>query len=159
MSNVMIDTGNYLAAKAAVMAKPDVVAAYPITPQTTLVEGIANYKASGEYKGEYMPEQAIVAKTKRGLTVVTGCAHPGIIKIVESAKNKFSNNQVYSVFGGFHLMDKDTRVIEGIVNRLEDMAIKKVGPTHCSGKIAEELFEKKYKNHFISIKTGENLSI
>lgn len=54
MSNVMIDTGNYLAAKAAVMAKPDVVAAYPITPQTTLVEGIANYKASGEYKGEYI---------------------------------------------------------------------------------------------------------
>ena len=54
MSNVMIDTGNYIAAKAAVMAKPDVVAAYPITPQTTLVEGIANYKASGEYKGEYI---------------------------------------------------------------------------------------------------------
>jgi pyruvate/2-oxoacid:ferredoxin oxidoreductase alpha subunit len=36
------------------MAKPDVVAAYPITPQTTLVEGIANYVASGEYKGEYI---------------------------------------------------------------------------------------------------------
>lgn len=51
---VMIDTGNYIAAKAAVMAKPDVVAAYPITPQTTLVEGIANYLAKGEYKGEYI---------------------------------------------------------------------------------------------------------
>ncbi len=52
--NVMIDTGNYIAAKAAVMAKPDVVAAYPITPQTTLVEGIAKYVATGEYKGEYI---------------------------------------------------------------------------------------------------------
>lgn len=51
---IMIDTGNYIAAKAAVMAKPDVVAAYPITPQTTLVEGIANYHASGEFKGEYI---------------------------------------------------------------------------------------------------------
>jgi len=54
MSEIMIDTGNYIAAKAAIMAKPDVVAAYPITPQTTLVEGIANYVASGEYKGEYI---------------------------------------------------------------------------------------------------------
>jgi len=54
MSEIMIDTGNYIAAKAAIMAKPDVVAAYPITPQTTLVEGIANYVASGDFKGEYI---------------------------------------------------------------------------------------------------------
>ena len=47
---VMIDTGNYIAAKAATMAQPDVVAAYPITPQTTLVEGIAKYLESGELK-------------------------------------------------------------------------------------------------------------
>ncbi len=52
--SVMIDTGNYIAAKAAVMAKPDVVAAYPITPQTTTVEGIADYVATGEYKGKYI---------------------------------------------------------------------------------------------------------
>jgi 2-oxoisovalerate ferredoxin oxidoreductase alpha subunit len=51
---VMIDTGNRIAAKAAVMAKPEVVAAYPITPQTTLVEAIAEYVARGEYTGDYI---------------------------------------------------------------------------------------------------------
>ena len=51
---IMIDTGNRIAAKAAIMAKPEVVAAYPITPQTTLVEAIAEYVARGEYKGEYI---------------------------------------------------------------------------------------------------------
>lgn len=50
----MMDTGNRIAAKAAIMAKPEVVAAYPITPQTTLVEAIAEYVASGEFKGEYI---------------------------------------------------------------------------------------------------------
>jgi 2-oxoisovalerate ferredoxin oxidoreductase alpha subunit len=50
----MMDTGNRIAAKAAVMARPEVVAAYPITPQTTLVEAIAEYVASGEFKGEYI---------------------------------------------------------------------------------------------------------
>jgi 2-oxoisovalerate ferredoxin oxidoreductase alpha subunit len=54
MTSTMIDTGNYIASKAAIMAKPEVVAAYPITPQTTLVEGIAKYKTTGEYKGEYI---------------------------------------------------------------------------------------------------------
>jgi 2-oxoisovalerate ferredoxin oxidoreductase alpha subunit len=51
---IMMDTGNRIAAKAAVMAKPEVVAAYPITPQTTLVEAIAEYVARGEYKGDYI---------------------------------------------------------------------------------------------------------
>jgi pyruvate/2-oxoacid:ferredoxin oxidoreductase alpha subunit len=51
---VMMDTGNRIAAKAAVMAKPEVVAAYPITPQTTLVEAIAEYVARGEYSGDYI---------------------------------------------------------------------------------------------------------
>jgi 2-oxoisovalerate ferredoxin oxidoreductase alpha subunit len=50
----MMDTGNRIAAKAAVMARPEVVAAYPITPQTTLVEAIAEYVARGEFKGEYI---------------------------------------------------------------------------------------------------------
>ncbi|HIH29634.1 MAG TPA: pyruvate ferredoxin oxidoreductase [Thermoplasmata archaeon] len=51
---IMMDTGNRIAAKAAVMARPEVVAAYPITPQTTLVEAIAEYVADGEFKGEYI---------------------------------------------------------------------------------------------------------
>jgi len=51
---IMMDTGNRIAAKAAVMAKPEVVAAYPITPQTTLVEAIAEYVARGEFKGDYI---------------------------------------------------------------------------------------------------------
>ena len=40
---VVVDTGNHIAALAAKLAKPDVVAAYPITPQTTIVEKIAEY--------------------------------------------------------------------------------------------------------------------
>jgi 2-oxoisovalerate ferredoxin oxidoreductase alpha subunit len=51
---IMIDTGNRIAAKAAIMARPEVVAAYPITPQTTLVEAIAEYVARDEFKGEYI---------------------------------------------------------------------------------------------------------
>jgi 2-oxoisovalerate ferredoxin oxidoreductase alpha subunit len=51
---IMMDTGNRIAAKAAVMARPEVVAAYPITPQTTLVEAIAEYVATGEFKGDYI---------------------------------------------------------------------------------------------------------
>jgi 2-oxoisovalerate ferredoxin oxidoreductase alpha subunit len=70
---VMIDTGNYIAAKAAVMARPQVVAAYPITPQTTLVEGIANYLESGEFTGDYI----CVESEHSAMTACIGASEAG----------------------------------------------------------------------------------
>jgi len=90
MSSVMINTGNYIAAKAAVMCKPDVVAAYPITPQTTLVEGIANYVASGEFKGEYICVEsehsamaACIGASSTGVRTFTGTSSHGLLLMHE----------------------------------------------------------------------------
>jgi len=90
MSSVMIDTGNYIAAKASVMARPDVVAAYPITPQTTLVEGIANHLASGEFKGEYICVEsehsamaACIGASSTGVRTFTGTSSHGLLLMHE----------------------------------------------------------------------------
>jgi len=90
MSDVMIDTGNYIAAKAAVMCKPDVVAAYPITPQTTLVEGIANYVKTGEFKGEYICVEsehsamsACIGASAAGVRTFTGTSSHGLLLMHE----------------------------------------------------------------------------
>ncbi len=113
----------------------------------------------GAYQGQYMPEQALIVKTENGITVITGCAHPGIVKMAEKAKEKFPKERFYLVFGGFHLMDKDERTIEIVAERFKEMEVKKVGPTHCSGKEAESIFEDKYGNDFISVKAGQTLEI
>jgi pyruvate/2-oxoacid:ferredoxin oxidoreductase alpha subunit len=90
MSEVMINTGNYIAAKASVMCKPAVVAAYPITPQTTLVEGIANYKGSGEFKGEYICVEsehsamaACIGASAAGARTFTGTSSHGLLLMHE----------------------------------------------------------------------------
>lgn len=90
MTTVMIDTGNYIAAKAAVMARPDVVAAYPITPQTTLVEGIAKYVDTGEFKGEYICVEsehsamaALVGASAAGVRTFTGTSSHGLLLMHE----------------------------------------------------------------------------
>jgi len=88
--SVMIDTGNYIAAKAAIMAHPDVVAAYPITPQTTLVEGIAKYLETGEYKGEYICVEsehsamaALIGASAVGVRTFTGTSSHGLLLMHE----------------------------------------------------------------------------
>jgi 2-oxoisovalerate ferredoxin oxidoreductase alpha subunit len=86
----MINTGNYIAAKAAVLCKPDVVAAYPITPQTTLVEGIANYVGTNEYKGEYICVEsehsamaACIGASATGVRTFTGTSSHGLLLMHE----------------------------------------------------------------------------
>jgi len=87
---IVIDTGNHIAAKAAVMAKPDVVAAYPITPQTTLVEDIAKYVETGEFKGEYICVEsehsamsACIGASATGVRTFTGTSSHGLLLMHE----------------------------------------------------------------------------
>lgn len=95
---------------------------------------------AGEYNGRFMPEQSLVLKVSKGLIVITGCAHPGITNITKKAKEQFPGECVYMVFGGFHLMDEGEVLIESVVKELRSLGVKKVGPTHCSGKTAERIF-------------------
>ncbi len=53
-----IATGNKAVAAAVKEVKPDVVAAYPITPQTEIVEQIAEYVTSGELDSRYIPVES-----------------------------------------------------------------------------------------------------
>jgi len=113
----------------------------------------------GEYKGEYMPEQALAVKTNKGISVITGCAHPGIIKMLNTVKRNFPKEDIYAVLGGFHLMDKDKMLIEIIADEFKKIGVKKAGATHCSGPKAEEVFKLKYKKDFLLVKVGKEIQV
>lgn len=114
---------------------------------------------SGEYKGNYMPEQALVVKTDRGLSVITGCSHPGIVKMIKRVKKDFDSEKIYLVFGGFHLIDKYEPEIESVVEELKEIAVEKAGPAHCSGYDAKLIFKEKYGDDFVDIKAGVKFEI
>jgi len=114
---------------------------------------------SGAYHGKYMAEQAVALRTKNGLTVITGCAHPGVLKMVEKVKAKFPRETIYLVLGGFHLMESDNRTIEIVAENFKKMGIIKAGPTHCSGPEAGKIFKEEYGKNFISVKTGQVLNV
>lgn len=113
----------------------------------------------GTYKDNFMPEQSLVLKTENGLSVITGCAHPEILRIIYSVKENFKVDKIYFVMGGFHLLEEDTRTIDFIVKEFKIMGIEKVAPTHCSGEKAESIFAKGYGNNFIEIKVGQTIRI
>ena len=103
--------------------------------------------------GGPVPEQALVIRRPEGLVVVTGCSHPGIVAIVERAK-QVAGGKVLAVLGGFHLLEHSDDAVAGIVARLQELGVEKVGATHCTGEKAIAAFRKAYGARFVEMGAG-----
>jgi 7,8-dihydropterin-6-yl-methyl-4-(beta-D-ribofuranosyl)aminobenzene 5'-phosphate synthase len=119
----------------------------------------ATGEIAGEYSGSFIAEQALLIKKQEGITIITGCSHPGIVTIIKNIKESFPEERINFVFGGFHLMNKDDREVELIVEKLKEMKIEKVGPTHCTGYEAQMIFKNAYKDNFIKIAAGKTFEV
>jgi len=104
--------------------------------------------------GRGMKEQALIVQTEKGVIVITGCAHPGIVDIVKKAKNLLKED-VLLVMGGFHLMGQSQGSIEKIISQFRNLGVRFVGPCHCSGDLTRELFQKEYAENYINIGVGK----
>jgi 7,8-dihydropterin-6-yl-methyl-4-(beta-D-ribofuranosyl)aminobenzene 5'-phosphate synthase len=114
-------------------------------------------KIEGKYGGNPISEQAMVIKAKEGLIIITGCSHPLITDIVERVKKEFPKDRIFMVLGGFHLLEKDIREVELIAEKLKKLGVEKVGPTHCTGEEAIQIFREKFGNNFVQIGVGATL--
>lgn len=94
-----------------------------------------------------MNEVSLALKTPRGLVVVVGCSHPGVEKILEAA-TKIAP-RVYSIFGGFHLVDVPDQEVTGLVARFRDKwKLERVAAGHCTGEFAFSEFNRVYGPKF-----------
>lgn len=113
----------------------------------------------GKYKAKDIEEQALVISTSNGLTVITGCAHPGIVKIVEKVKEKFNAETIYRVLGGFHLSKKRREEIADVAEKLKSLRVRKIGPCHCTGDEAVSIFRESFAGDFLPIAAGKELEV
>jgi 7,8-dihydropterin-6-yl-methyl-4-(beta-D-ribofuranosyl)aminobenzene 5'-phosphate synthase len=93
-------------------------------------------------------EQSLIINTSKGMTLITGCAHPGIIEIIKRAKS-IAKEDIYMVIGGWHLSSAGEREIKRIIEAFVRMGIQKVAPCHCTGDRAMGMFKREYGENFI----------
>ena len=108
--------------------------------------------------GDFIKEESLIIKTSKGLIVITGCAHPGVVSIVKKAKEMLKSD-VYLVLGGFHLCWMSLSKVKKIINGVKKEGVAKVAPCHCSGDIARKQFEKAYGKDFILVGAGKVITI
>lgn len=104
------------------------------------------------------PEQALVIRSGEGLVIITGCAHPGVVRIVERAI-ELTGDPVYLVLGGFHLDSKSESEISAILADFQRLGVQKVAPCHCTGERAITMFATDYGEAFIQVGVGTVITL
>jgi 7,8-dihydropterin-6-yl-methyl-4-(beta-D-ribofuranosyl)aminobenzene 5'-phosphate synthase len=98
---------------------------------------------------DFRGEQAIFFNVKgKGLLVLSGCAHAGIVNTVKHAQKIVGTDKVHAVMGGFHLINAKPEVIQNTVADIKAMKPDYIIPTHCTGFEAITAFAREMPAEF-----------
>lgn len=111
---------------------------------------------TGELTGP-VTEQSLVLRTNAGTIVVTGCAHPGVVRIVEQAK-RIVPGEVALVMGGFHLGGSSESQIQTIIRSFQELGVRFAALCHCTGDRAVGMFRQAYGSRCLPAAVGYRVS-
>jgi len=101
-------------------------------------------------------DQALIINLRgKGLVVLTGCAHSGIVNTIYHAQKVAGTREVYAVLGGFHLVDATNQRLSKTIEALKDFNLEFLGPCHCTGKKAIQRLAEAFGDKCHQVKTGD----
>ncbi len=108
-------------------------------------------KAGDQLVQEDFPgEQAVFINLKgKGLVVLSGCAHRGIVNTVLHAQKISGVRKVHAIIGGFHLTGANPEVIQKTIADIKIIKPDYIVPTHCTGFEAITEFSRAMPDQFI----------
>ncbi len=111
-------------------------------------------------KGRIIPDNVedeigLAVNTRKGLVIIVGCSHPGIVSMIQKAIKISGINKVYAVIGGFHLIDAEDKRIKRTVSAIKELGVKKVYTGHCTGLRAEKAFADEFGKDFEKLHSGK----
>jgi 7,8-dihydropterin-6-yl-methyl-4-(beta-D-ribofuranosyl)aminobenzene 5'-phosphate synthase len=126
-----------------------------------LVKGPAeictNLYTSGEFDFN-IAEQSLILNTTKGLVVMTGCSHPGIVEMLKKIRTDFGKN-IYMVFGGFHLLQKSEAEMKAIISGMKALGVEKCGATHCTGVPQIKMIRNAFGEGYFELGVGNTIII
>lgn len=122
-----------------------------IAPEIHLITLVSDKPGTLELR-----ELSLALNTPDGVVIVVGCSHPGIDKVVESARGVSS--RIHLIAGGFHLVVAADTDIDKIVTALHDnFRVEYIAPGHCTGEPAFAALKKAFGDHYLYAGLGTTL--
>jgi len=101
----------------------------------------------------------LVLNSEKGLVVLLGCGHSGVINSIKHASRITENRHIHAVIGGMHLAHVSQERISKIIHNLKKLDPDIVIPLHCTGFPAINQMFNTMKNHIQLLSVGDRFNI
>ncbi len=108
---------------------------------------------------ELWDDRALIIKTEEGLVVILGCAHRGAINTLKHAQELTGEERIYAVVGGMHLMVASEERVLLTAAALQELGVKKVGASHCTGLSATVMLAQQLGENFFFNNVGTQVTL
>ncbi len=108
---------------------------------------------------ELHDDAALILNTKKGLIVLLGCGHAGVINTVKHAMRITGQKKIYAVMGGMHLQHSKEEKIANVARHLKELNPTYVIPLHCTGFRAVNQFYRLFKERMLLFNVGDALNL
>ena len=114
---------------------------------------------AGCQRDEITDDQSLVIVTDKGLLLLLGCCHAGVINTLDFAREKTGVDEVYGVVGGCHLAFSSQQQIDATVKALKRYGVKKICAGHCTGFHAAARLAGEFAGGFKPMQVGYVLEV
>jgi 7,8-dihydropterin-6-yl-methyl-4-(beta-D-ribofuranosyl)aminobenzene 5'-phosphate synthase len=106
-----------------------------------------------------LDDMSLFIKTSKGLVIILGCAHSGVINIIEHAKEVTGEEKIYGIIGGTHLGPASGKQIEETLIKFAQLNLGLIVANHCTGLPVAARFKEIFGSRFKFGATGEVITI
>jgi len=99
-------------------------------------------------------EMVMVFEGDQGLVILTGCAHNGVLNMIEATRRALPEKPILAVIGGFHLHHEDMVTVKTIGKLLHSWEIPRIITGHCTGDDAIDILADILGDRLIPLHTG-----
>jgi 7,8-dihydropterin-6-yl-methyl-4-(beta-D-ribofuranosyl)aminobenzene 5'-phosphate synthase len=107
----------------------------------------------------FLDDQSLILDTDKGLILIFGCAHAGMINIINHVINKTGKDKFYAILGGTHLDFLTPEQLEESIMALNKLEIEKIGVSHCTGMRAAFRLHQEFGDRFFYGCVGSVLEV
>jgi len=105
-----------------------------------------------------LDDQTLFMESSKGLVVVFGCAHSGVVNILDYISRLTGCKKIHAVIGGMHLLNANHNRIENTIKAFRKYEIQKIMPMHCTGQKAMEELKNVFGDKCLLLCAGDKIS-
>ncbi len=112
----------------------------------------------GQITDPITDDQAIYIPTSKGLVIILGCAHAGIINTTQHIQAHSKETRVHALIGGMHLLHASKERMQNTIKALKDIVPEILLPMHCTGARQNAELHHAFVNTWQSAGAGRKLT-